>query len=82
MKYKLFPTPFFKHFIQPSPSIAKSKFSHVVLRGQIPHKNGPIPLWFAPIKLLQYLPPSPLNMATMIRQHTKFPPTARCPRQT
>ena len=29
-----------------------------------------------------YALPSPINMTTMIRQNTKFPPTARSPRQT
>ena len=33
MKYKLFPAPFFNHFIQP---IAKLRSLHVVLRGQPP----------------------------------------------
>ena len=29
-----------------------------------------------------YVLPRPINMTTMIRQNTKFPPTARSPRQT
>ena len=29
-----------------------------------------------------YAPPSPINMTTVIRQHTKFPPTATSPRQS
>ena len=36
MKYKYFPTQFFNHFIQPSPTIAKLKSLHGVLRGQLP----------------------------------------------
>ena len=61
------------------------------------HKNGLIPLWFAshlitsntpppcpspPPLLKLYALPSPINMTTMIKQNTKFPPTARSPRQT
>ena len=45
-----------------------------------PHKNGPIPLWLAPHMIIQNLPPpnlyalsSPIDMATMIRYHIKFP---------
>ena len=53
-----------------------------------PHKNGPIPLRLAsrmmtlksPHKL--YALPSPRNVTTMIRQHTKFSPPALSPRQT
>ena len=42
----------------------------MLLRGvNFPHKNGPIPR-------------SPINITTMVRQHTKFPPTVRSPRQT
>ena len=33
MKYKHFPAPFFSHFIQLSPTIAKLKSLHGVLRG-------------------------------------------------
>ena len=29
-----------------------------------------------------YAPQRPINMTTMIKQHTKFPPTASSPRQT
>ena len=36
MKYKHFPTPFFNHFIQLSPTIAKLQSLHGVLRGQLP----------------------------------------------
>ena len=37
MKYKLFPAPFFNHFIQPSPPpIAKLKSLHGVLRSELP----------------------------------------------
>ena len=44
MKYEYFPAPLFNHFIQPSPpTIAKLKSLHGVLRGQLPHKNGPVP---------------------------------------
>ena len=53
-----------------------------------PNKNGPFPLWLA-IHMMTlksphnlYALPSPINMATMIGQHTQFPPTARSPRQT
>ena len=36
MKYKIFPTPFFNHFIQPNPPrIVKLKSLHGVLRGQL-----------------------------------------------
>ena len=35
MKYKIFPAPFFNHFIQPSPPpIVKLKSLHSVLNGQ------------------------------------------------
>ena len=54
-----------------------------------PHKNDPIPLWLAPNLITSkslpplnlYALPSRINMTTMIRQNTKFPPTARSPRQ-
>ena len=53
------------------------------------HKNGLIPLWFAshlitstPPLLKLYALPSPINMTTMIKQNTKFPPTARSLGQT
>ena len=37
MKYKYFPAPFLKYFIQTSPpAIAKLKSLHGVLRGQLP----------------------------------------------
>ena len=50
------------------------------------HKNGPFPLWLTPHMTLKSPPnlnalPSSTNMTTMIRQHTKFPPTASSPRQ-
>ena len=49
MKYKHFPAPFFKRLIEPrSPTIAKLNSLHGVSRGQLPHKIGPISLWFAP----------------------------------
>ena len=54
----------------------------------LPHKNGSIPLWLAHHMITSKSPsnlydlPSPLNMTTMISQHTKFPPTTRFPRQT
>ena len=48
MKYKHFPGPFFKRFIKPrSPTISKLNSLHGVLRGQLPHKIGPISLWLA-----------------------------------
>ena len=43
MKYKLFPAPIFKHFIQSNPpTIVKLKSLDRVSRGQLLHKNGPI----------------------------------------
>ena len=37
MKYKLFPAPFFNHFVQPSPApICQIKTVNGVLRGQLP----------------------------------------------
>ena len=49
MQLNHFPSLFFNHFIQPSyPTIAKLKSLHGVLRGQLPHKNDPIPLCLAP----------------------------------
>ena len=55
--------------------------------GQVPHKNGPISFWFAPLqddnfKIYPslYALPSSINM-TNIRQHTELPPTARSPGQ-
>ena len=91
MKYKHFSAPFFNHFMQPSPpTIAKSKSIHGVMRGQLfPWKwshpfvacpsfdNFKIP----PPPNLHGLP-TPINMTTMIKQNTKFPPTARYPRHT
>ena len=83
MKYKLFPAQFFYQFMQPSPPpIVKLKYLNDVMRGQ--HKNGPMPLKLAPPHMItsKSLPNlhalrSPINMITMIRQHKKFPPTAR-----
>ena len=58
MKYKPFPAPFFNHFIQPRPPpIAKLKSLDGILRGQLCHKNGPIPLWFAPYMITSKSPP-------------------------
>ena len=81
MNYKLFLARFFNHFIQPSPSpIAKLKSLHGVLRGWI--------FWLGPHMITSKSPPnkyplpSPINMTIMIRRHTKFPPTARSPKQT
>ena len=90
MKYKLFLASFFNHFIQPSsPPTAKLKSLHGILRYQRPHKNGPITLWLAPHMITSkdlspnlYALPSLINLTTMIRQHTKFLPTARSPRET
>ena len=54
--------------------------------GQLPHKNGPISLWSTPymmtLKSFPNLsaPLSPINMTTMIGEHTMFPPTANSPR--
>ena len=85
MKYKH--SLFFNHFIQPSPlTIVKLKSSHGFLRVNFPHNNGPIHLWLAPLLIASKSPnlnvlPSPVNMTTMRRQNTKFPPTARSPRQ-
>ena len=43
MKYKLFPAPIFKHFIQSNPpTIVKLKSLGRVWSGQLPHKNGAI----------------------------------------
>ena len=45
-------------------------------------------LWLAPHMMTLKFPPNlyalpgPINMTTMIRQHTKFPPTASSPRKT
>ena len=55
-----------------------------------PDKNGPIPLWLAlhlitwksplpPFPTNVYALPSHINMTTMIRQNTRFPPTTRPP---
>ena len=91
MKCKRFPAPFFNHFIQNSPTIAKLQSLHGALRVSFPHKNGPIPLWLAPPSPFDnfkspcpnvYALPSPINMTTMIRQNTKFPSIARSSRQT
>ena len=86
MKYKHSPAPFFNHFIPPSPpTVAKLKSLHCVFRGQL---SGPIPLWLASHLIASNPPPnlyalsSPINMTSMIRQNTKFPPAARLPRQT
>ena len=92
MKYKLFPAPFFNHFIQPSPPpIAKLESLHgVFLRGQFPPIKMVPSLCSLPSPHIItsksppniYALPSPINMGTMIRQHAKFPHTARFPRQT
>ena len=77
MKYKHFPAPSFNHLIQPTPRIAKLKSLNGVLRGQLPPK-----IWFPippPLHHNVYALPSPINMTTMIRQNSKFPPTARSP---
>ena len=52
-----------------------------------PHKKGPISLWLGPHMALKFPSslcptPGPINMTTMIKQHTKFPPTASPPGQT
>ena len=58
------------------------------MRGQLPHEIGSIPLWLAPrMMTLKSLPnlnalPGPINITTMIRKHTRFPPTASSLRQT
>ena len=75
--------------MQPSPlPIAKLKSLHVVSRGQLPPIKWSYPFVAYPpyddfkISLpTYYAPPSPINMATMIRQHTKFPRTASSPRK-
>ena len=89
MKNNHFPAPSFNHFIQPSPpTIVKLKSLHGILRGQRPQKNSPNPLWLGPHLITSksspnlYALPTPINMTTIIRQNTKFPPTARSPRQT
>ena len=85
MKYKHFPAPFFKRLIEPrSPTIAKLNSLHGVSRGQLPHKIGPISLWFAPPpppphfitskSSNPYALPNPINMTTMIRQNIKVSP--------
>ena len=82
MKYKLFPTPVFNHFIQPSPPIAKLKSLHGVLRGQIPHENGSIPLRLAPHMKTSKSPPKSYKYNHYHKTTYKVPPTARFPRQT
>ena len=42
-----------------------------------PHEDGPIQFDNFKISAKLYALPSPINMATMIRQNTKLPPTAR-----
>ena len=80
MKYKLFPDPFFNCFIQPSPPpITKLKSLHGV---KFPHKNGPIPLWLDPHVITSKSHQNPINMKSMIRQHTNILRTARSPRKT
>ena len=50
-----------------------------------PNKSGPNPLWLAPHMITLkssanlYVPPSPINMTTMIRKYTKFPLSAISP---
>ena len=89
MKYKHFPAPFFNHFIQPSPpTIAKLKSLHGALTGQLPPIKWSHPFVvchsFDNFKISPnlYALPSPINMTTMIKQNTKFPPTARYSRHT
>ena len=89
MKYKYFHAPFFNHFIQCNPTtITKLKSLHGVLKAQLSHKNGSIPLWLAsPFDSFKIPPnlyalPSPIIMTTMKRQNNEFSPTARSPRQT
>ena len=78
MKYEHFLAQFFNHFIQTSPpKIAKLKMVPSLW-----------PSWLAPHLITSkthpklYALPSPINMITMIRQNTKFPPTARSSRKT
>ena len=81
MKYKHFPAPFFNHFIQPSPpTIAKLKSLHGALMVHLFVACPRFDNFKIPPNL--YALPSPINMATMIRQNTEFPPTARSSRQT
>ena len=68
------------------PPTAKLKYLHGVLRGQLPPiKNGPMTLWLAHFTLTLKSPPnlhalpSPINIATIITQSTKFLSTAISP---
>ena len=83
MKYKSFSAPFFNHFIEPSlPLISKLKSLHGVSKGQLHHKNCPILCRLPPYDNFKISPdlyglPSPVKMATMIKQHAKFPPASK-----
>ena len=87
MKYKIFLCPIFNHFIQPSPPPLPDENLYMVSSGvNSPIKNGPNPLWLAPHMMTLksfpnlYVPLSPINMTTMIRQYTEFSPSASSPR--
>ena len=87
MKYKIFLCPISNHFIQPSPPQLPNENIYLVSRGfNSPPKNDPTPLWLVPHMMTLksfpnlYVPPSPINMTTMIRKYTKFPPSASSPR--
>ena len=89
MKYKRFPAPFFNHFIQlSSPTIAKLKSLHGVMKDQLPPLKWSHPFaTYHPLDNFKipsnpYALPSPINMTIMIRKNTNFPPAARFPRQT
>ena len=73
MKNKLFPAPFFNHFIQPSPlPIAKLKSYMVSWVVNFPHKIGPISLWFAPRMITSKSPPILYAFPSPIKRRAGF----------
>ena len=87
MKYNYLPAPFFNHSIQPSPPTnAKLKSLHGVLRDQLPTEKWSHPFVACPpFDNFKILTPTYMLFqydSNMIRQNTKFPPTAIFPRQT
>ena len=96
MKYKIFHASFFNHFIQPSPpSINKLKsLRGDTTLGLTPREVSTSPIKMVKslcsltpydnfkISPNLYAFPCPINMATIIRQHTTFLRTARSSRQT
>ena len=85
---KDFPTLFFNHFIQPSPppifkrSLERSSAPPKMVPSLCALTKGGTTIDDFKISPNLYALPSPINMTTMIKQHTTFLPTHSSPRQT